>query len=222
MGRVLKYKKYDPNGYLIKEQFKTYYVAETPDGDLVKISKKPGGNPNMARTGEFIKNHPKARTSTFHDRKEDQQKGHVAARLSGKKASEESWRTTQRGCLRKMLQMPTSELYTYLVKWGLKSVAQVKYDYNYVVTDLDLERVDQREPNTMQTLCLTMVLRAQMDGKFALQILEMLEGKAVNQNVLQTQMKEEAEKKETPKEQEVSQTIAQIRNMILDKVDNNE
>ena len=63
MGHKLKYTKYDDNGNRIIERSRNWYLAETPDGRMVKI---PSGvknrNANVSPVSMQNLRTPKART----------------------------------------------------------------------------------------------------------------------------------------------------------------
>lgn len=217
VGKKLKYKKFDSDGNQIIERFSGYYIAKTPLGDTIQLRNKGGlVSDGAVERGRALSKREGARSNGFDKNPQNVYRGNNKVRAANvKKAMQDadlSWKINQRECLRRMMSMTNGEIYTYLVAWKQADKAQVVRDYDYYVADDDLAKIEDLKPTMTQLATLTMVLKAQVDAKFAMTILEMLEGKAVSV----AQIKENKPKKEeAPVTNEVDEALNKLKESVL-------
>lgn len=241
MSRILKYKKYDDFGDLIIESSQRWYIAEIQNGaskgDRVKRYKEgyqPKSKSKISYNTSNLTGHKNFQSNGFDKRPQDAKAGNRASLVANSKENKMKlreqietdvlWTINQRECLRRLLQMTFHELVAYYVKWNMGSVSDVLGLYGEDVSKT-IDQLPGTPPTTIQILSLRMVLRARDDAKLAMNIMEMIEGKAVNQKVnaeLELQEKkveEEETKKETfsPVNTEMTEMLALMKEIAFTK-----
>lgn len=188
MGRILKNRRLDENGLRILERGNGWYIGLDEETNrkrkiYTKKRKKKGGH-----NTENIRNHPKAGTGGFKQNPQNIQTGNVGNRIvkerQAKREANILWKENQNECLRVMLKMKRGTLLAYMLEWNMEGYDSILSRYDYAVTDEDRKGLDKSEPTMIQITSLSMVMHAKENPKFALNLLELLEGKAVSQVVL--------------------------------------
>lgn len=207
-----------------------FYIAETPTGDTLKIytdgkrhtkamtNMQPNSLANLVKGSggsqafkENTQNGTYAKNARYGKEK--------AARQVQLAAAGELWRYNQRECLKVMMTMPVRTIYGYLIKWGQMTQSQVLASYDVNITDDELMLLDSQKPTMLQVISLTMILKAQADGKFGMTIMEMLEGKAVGiDKVAQSKAKVEEEpvREEPQVDPETNDLLERIKNRVYE------
>lgn len=220
MAKKLKYKKFDEFGDLIIERSQNWYIVEIQTGkDKGKQVKrwKPGKTPTKPRgmtARQNFLNNPKRGSNGFDKRPQDTKKGNAGNQIvnAKKKMADEGtlWQVSQRECLRQLLEMPFAKACAYFVQWGMGGADDALRLYGVDVADA-LGTIDKTPPTTVQILSLRMVLRAREDAKLAMNIMEMIEGKAVAQTVIEEAKKEKEKEEQTASQKENPETGSPVK-----------
>ncbi|MFV0409657.1 MAG: hypothetical protein ACK5LJ_08170 [Paracoccus sp. (in: a-proteobacteria)] len=198
--------RYDDFGRpIVRDSKKWYEYEDEMTGAVIRVAKDGYGTPSTKTApperADHLKNHPKARSNGFDKNPQNQKLGTIArmANAERKRRSEAGtlWRDNQRECLRVLMAMPRGTMYALAVQWNQLDIASVAGHYGYTVTSKDLKQIkEEPEPTITQLVCIQMVLKAIGDAKFGKEILELLEGKSVNQSVVAKTKKESAREEE--------------------------